>query len=139
MQGSRRAKFHLNSPGVTLDLSAVLPVCFCDKQNARRLKPYCDVIELKPLSAEEQSAAINEILLTKQELYNVGCIRLDGEALKLLNGYDIDTVEAVIDAAVRAHRKKGADITLTKEILSSYLMDNNRLRIGFGGEPYGKY
>ena len=139
LQGSRRAKFHLNSPAVTLNLGAVLPICLCDKQNARLLKPYCDVIVLDAVSEEEMSVAIKDIVAGKQSLYGVGAICLDGEACKLLCGYDVDTVEKIIDAAVRAKREKGADITLTRDILQSYVADSNILRIGFGGEPYGKY
>ena len=136
MQGGRRAKFHLNSPGVTLNLSAVLPVCFCDKGNERLLKPYCDVTELNPISPEELDTAIADILISKEKLYEVGAISIAGNASEIFGNSDIDTVEKAIDMAVRSQRVKGATITLTRETLLNYLSDNNRQRIGFGGMPY---
>lgn len=139
LQTSRRAKFHLNNIGVTLDLSAVLPICFCDKQNEHMLKPYCDLIQLAPVSQEETSCAIQDVLAAKQKLYGVGTIRLECDIMSIIGRNDIDLAEKLIDVAVRAQRVKGADITLTKAILERLMDDNNRPRIGFGGEIYGKH
>ncbi|MDE7454013.1 MAG: hypothetical protein K2N22_06365, partial [Clostridia bacterium] len=133
----RRAKFHLNNPNVTLNLSAVLPICFCDESNAKLLKPYCDVIELSEVTAEEMPSAIKDILASKEKVYGLKSIRLDGEALQMFKGYDIDTAEKLIDAAVRARREKGAAITLSRDTLQKYSPDNRPV-IGFGGNTNGK-
>ena len=133
LQGARRAKFHLYNPNVTLNLSAVLPVCFCDGQNAKWLKAYCDEIRLSPISADELSIAVKDILGRKQKLYGLKAINLDGEVCEIFKGYDIDTAEVLIDAAVRAHRERGATITLSREMLSEYGSDRERQTIGFGG------
>ena len=131
LQSPRRAKFHLNSPSVTLNLSAVLPVCFCDEQNAKKLKPYCDEVRLSEVTAEELSAAVKDVLRGKQKLYGVGAIGFSGEVAEVLKGYDIDTAERLIDAAVRARREKGARITLSREALREYAGDNDKQIIGF--------
>ena len=115
----------------------MLPVCFCDRQNADSLKPYCDVIKLKSVMPEEMSAAVNDILAAKEKTYGVGAIKLCGEAGALFDGYDVDTVEKIIDAAVRVRRKKGAAITLTGEILKDYAPDDGQ-KIGFGGFSNGR-
>lgn len=137
LQSGIRAKFHLNSPCATLNLCTVLPVCFCDRQNADRLKPYCDVIKLKTVSPEELSAAVSDIIAAKEKTYGVGEIKLCGEAGALFDGYDVDTVEKIIDAAVRARREKGAAITLTGEILKGYAPEYGQ-KIGFGGFSNGR-
>lgn len=67
LQSARRAKFHLTSPSVTLNLSAVLPICFSDEQNTKWLKTYCDEIGLCPVTAEELSAAVRDILSDRQK------------------------------------------------------------------------
>ena len=138
LQSSKRAKFHLFSPNVTLNLSAVLPVCFCDEQNAKWLKAYCDEIKLAPVSATELPVAVRDILERKQKLYGVGAIELDGEAGEIFKGYDIDTAEGLIDAAVRARRERGATITLSRDILREYESDRERT-IGFGGNDNESY
>ena len=138
LQSGRRAKFHLNSPSVTLNLGAVLPICFCDKQNAQALEPYCDIVRLAPITTDELSYAVKDILVSKEQMYGVGKIKLGGEVNEVLDGYDIDAAEKLIDAAVRARREKGAKITLTREILQSYASENDRPRIGFGGLANGR-
>ncbi len=138
LQSNRRAKFHLNNPNVTLNLSAVLPVCFCDKRNAKLLKPYCDVIKLSELKAEEMPLAIRDIIASKEMVYGVNGIRFDGEVAEIFKGYDIDTIEKLIDTAVRTHRQQGASITISREMIQQYSSDKNRPVIGFGGEVNGK-
>ena len=66
-------------------------------------------------------------------MYGVGEIKLSGEVSEVFGGYDVDTAEKLIDAAVRARREKGATITLSRDILQSYTSGNDRPRIGFGG------
>lgn len=134
LQSGRRAKFHLNNPNVTLNLSAVLPICFCDKRNAKLLKPYCDIVELSEVKAEEMPVAIKDILAGKEKVYGVKAIKLDGEAAGLFKGCDVDTAEKLIDTAVRAHRQKGATVTLSREMIQQYSPDNIRPVIGFGGD-----
>lgn len=133
LQSARRAKFYLNTPSVTLDLSALLTVCFCDGQNARLLKPYCDVIQLAEISAEELPAAVEDILAEKQKAYGVGGINLSGDAREVFRGYDIDTAEKLIDSAVRARREKGAVINLSRAVLQEYAPEHDTPKIGFGG------
>lgn len=136
---SRRAKFHLHSPSVTLNLSAVLPICFSDEQNAKLLQDCCDEIILCPVTAEELHIAVGDILAGKQKLYGVGEIELTDDAMKTLSGYDIDTAEKLIDSAVRAHRERGAKIVLSSEMLEKYLGADFGLIIGFGGGKHGRF
>ena len=136
---SRRAKFHLHSPNVTLNLSAVLPVCFCDEQNAKWLKSCCDEIRLSTVTAEELSLAVNDILLFKQKLYGLGSVVLTDDAYEALKEYDIDTAEKLIDSAVRAHRERGAKIVLSREMLQEHTVTDTNQIIGFGGVNHDRY
>lgn len=138
LQSNRRAKFHLNNPNVTLNLSAVLPICFCDERNARLLKPYCDVIELSEVKAEEIPLAVTDIIAGKERAYGVKSIKLDGEVADIFKGIDIDTAERLLDIAVRARRQKGATITVCREMIRQHSAENNRTIIGFGGNSNGK-
>lgn len=138
LQSSRRSKFHLNSPNVTLNLGAILPICFCDKRNVSLLKPYCDVITLTAVNTDELTAVIKDIFISKEKTYGTGEIKLNEEAVEVFRGYDIDTAEKLIDAAVRARRENGTEITLTRDILREYASDSDRPRIGFGGYVNGK-
>ncbi len=134
LQSGRRSRFHLNSPCFTLKLGTVLPICFCDRQNAARLKPYCDVIELAAVSAEEFPIAVYDILKTKRKLYGTGRVRLNDALEDVLHGFDVDTAEKLIDSAVRTLREKGAEIVLSREILQEYLPNDEGPRMGFGGD-----
>ncbi|MBD5101000.1 MAG: hypothetical protein HDT29_07140 [Clostridiales bacterium] len=138
LQSARRSKFHLNAPGVTLDLSAVLPICFCDKENAKLLKPYCDVIQLAETTADEFADVVEDIFASKEKVYGIGKIKLEGEVSEVFDGFDVDTAEKLIDSAVRARREQGANITLSKEILKSYSADYKMPKIGFGGNENGR-
>ena len=131
LHSARRAKFHLHAPNVTLDLSAVLPICFCDEQNAGWLKECCDEIRLDAVSAEELPAAVADIVQYKQKLYGVGPIGFDDEIAAVFRDCDVDTAEQMIDAAVRARRESGMPITLTREILQEHALGDDRPRIGF--------
>ncbi|MDE6060862.1 MAG: hypothetical protein K2G31_05270, partial [Clostridia bacterium] len=139
IKSDKRAKFHLVEPGVTLDLSPILPVCFCDEQNARWLKAYCDVVTLGAITASELPLAIDDIIACKQKLYGVGDIDFACDVESELVDFDVDTAERLIDAAVRALRDCGKAITLTRDILQKYEVKPQRRAIGFGGGTNGRY
>lgn len=138
LQGTMRTKFHLINPGITLNMEAVLPICFCEKQNVDLLKPYCDVVMLSTVNNNEFSSAIEDIFVNKEKLYGVRSIKLNEKIDYIFKGYDIDTAENLIDAAVRGRRKSGADITLSRDILREYIQENSKPVIGFGGTANGR-
>ena len=138
LQSSRRAKFHLNSPSVTLDLSAVLPVCFSDERNTKWLRQYCDEIKLEKVSPDEMPAAIADVSESIRKLYGVGAIEFTEEVSGVFRGFDIDTAERLLDCAVRARREKGATVTLSREMLKECAGDDEKQTIGFGGNSNGR-
>lgn len=134
LQSVKRKKFHLNSPNITLDMGAVLPLCFCDSQNEEALSKYCDVVRLAPLNEKEFCCAVEDILRSKEQAYGVGKIKLEGEVKEVLEGFDIDKACKVIDASVRAQRQKTRQIVLHRKNLLSFVKESNNPKIGFGGD-----
>lgn len=130
LQSSRRARFHLNTPNVTLNLSAALPVCFCDSRNARLLEPYLDVVRLSDVAVTELTDAVADIVADKQALYGVK-VKLLGEASEIFADCSADKAERLIDAVTRDHRKDGKTVAITRESIAEYAFEGERKRIGF--------
>lgn len=132
LQSGKRAKFHLASPNITLDLGSVLPVCFCDRDNLEYLSPYCDVLCIADVKDEELKPAVGSMLAGKSMLYGMENIELAKDAYELLYGRDVDGIEQVLDRAIRAYRVKDGKIVLTRDMLEGYLTENKFTRMGFG-------
>lgn len=130
LQSSRRARFHLNSPNVTLNLSAVLPICFSDKRNARQLEAYCDVLQLSEVSSSEMANAVSDIIDNKETLYGVS-IALQGSVAEVFADCSVDKAERLIDAVARDHRKDGEIIIISRDAIAEYAFEGERKRIGF--------
>lgn len=133
LQSARRAKFHLNSPNVTLNLGAVLPICFSNKQNAARLAAYCDTVQLQNVTDDEVNIAVADIIQSKKALYGVEDVVLAEEARKLFDGADIDRAEKAVDDIIRQQRNSGKQIIIDRASLVNGALGDGRRRIGFGG------
>lgn len=131
--GEKRAKFHLMPINITLDMRRVLPICFCDSSNESKLKAFCDVIQLQPVSQEEKPFVIFEIVNKKMKKYGVEIV-VDGEIKEIFADYDVDMAERVIDTAVKAKRVKGGCVTLTRAMIDEYANYelNGKIKFGFG-------
>lgn len=133
LQSRRRKKFCLQSPGVVIDLAAVLPVCFCDKANAKELKKYCDVITVGAITATEKPSLFEDIIAYKQRLYGTHVTIDDGAKLKLAE-LSIDGAESVIDAVVRFNRNKAETVITPALIDECATVRTEKNRYGFGGD-----
>lgn len=128
----RRAKFRLNRPGVSLDLGAVLPVVFCDKENARILRQYCEVIRLAPISRTEKAAYIRGVLRMKGEEYGVKEISIEDAAVDRLALCSPENIREILDRAVRDNR--GEQAVIDETALKAYLRTpGGHTSFGFGG------
>lgn len=128
--GAKRAKFHLNTPNVTLNLGAVLPICFCDKRNARLLADIIDVVQLDDVTEAELPKAIADIIFSKKTFYGAN-IALKGSACEVFTSCTIDKAERIIDAVARDHRKDGKTIVISRETVNEYSFNFDSKRIGF--------
>ncbi len=138
LQSAKRSTFRLNRPSVTLDLSMILPVCFCDKEHAKELSRYCDIVKIADPTKQEKGDLIREIISTKREIYGVGNITVQEIVYEKLSEYLIDDIEYILDRAVREHRCD--TLELTGELMQQYYkaMPRGRVVYGFGGSIYEK-
>ncbi len=133
LQSAKRSKFRLNRPSVTLDLSMILPICFCDKEHAKQLRSHCDIIRIADYTEEEKKELVGDIVLGKSSLYGVRQITVQESVCGKLAEYSEDDIERILDSAVREHR--GDTIHLTDELMQPYFkgMSLRHGAYGFGG------
>lgn len=116
----RRRNMRLSVPGVSVDLGAILPVCLCDKANARELKKFCDIIELANVTAAERPNVIDSLLVQKAKAYAVKSVKLDEGAKSELISCETDVAERALDRAIRDRRRRGKSVSLTRDIIREY-------------------
>lgn len=139
LQSEKRGKFRLNHPGVVLDLSSVLPVCFCDRENAENLRPYCDMVRIAALTPGEKRLLTERTVREKGKLYGVNGLTLQESLMEKLSAYGIDEIVRAIDDAVREHRT--GETVLTESLVLPYIqsIETTRKNYGFGGDIHGDY
>ncbi len=139
LQSSKRGKYRLNHPGVALDLSSVLPVCFCDRENAKNLKPYCDMIRIAELTAREKRLFTERIVREKGSVYGVKELTVQEGLSEALSAYGIDEIDRAVDAAVRAHRTE--KLLLTESLVRPYIgsIGTKKKAFGFGGSIHDEF
>ena len=132
LQSDKRSKFRLNHPGITLDLSAVLPICLADGENAKKLRPYCDVIRISEPAEEEKQSFLRRILAEKASVYGISSLTAEEKLAEKLTRYPVDEIETICDTAIREHRMQ--TLTLTEETVRPYMKSAGAKRAyGFGG------
>ena len=134
LQSANRSRFRLNRPSVTLNLSMILPICFCDREHARQLQPYCDVVRIEDLTKDEKAGLVRSILTTKSSAYGIiGKITVQESVCAKLAEYSVDDIERILDRAVREHRE--GVLELTEELMQPYFkeMGSRHGTYGFGG------
>lgn len=132
LQSDKRAAMRLNRPSVMLNMSAVLPVCFCDRANAKNLKTYCDVVNVAAVTPAEKEKLLNYILNRNQKQYGISSVKADEKAVGELLSMSVDAMEATLDQIVRTHRQCG-DITVTTALIKEASNTSDVNSYGFGG------
>lgn len=131
LRSDKRRKFRLNQPAVTLDLSSVLPICVCDKENAKKLKNITEIIELAPVRAEEKASVIDDLLEKKEKTYAIGEITVSSEVKEKLCTLTAENAEKILDKVIRTNRSKGKSLELSMDMVEPYLNKKT------GGNNYG--
>lgn len=135
LRSDKRRKFRLHHPAITLDLSSVLPICVCDKENAKKLKNFVELIELAPVQTEEKPSIINDILEKKKWIYAISELTVSNEVVDKLRSLSVETADRIIDKVIRENRRKGKTLELDIDMVKPYF--NKRTSgnaYGFGGE-----
>lgn len=133
LQSAKRGRFHINNPCITIDLRSVLPVCFADPENASKLKPYCDVVELADVIDGEKRAAVRSMVELRKRLYRTKSVTLADEVYSIFENMDIDRIETMLDGAMRSHKTKGGVMKLTSADFMPFMQEGKISTIGFGG------
>ena len=136
---AKRSKFRLSNPAIVLNLGEILPVCFCDRENAKLLEGYCESIVLSDVSSSETRSAVLSFISEKSRLYKTGDISITESAMDKRVNLGLDKAENTIDAAIRRNRKINEKIVLTEEMLSEFCnMTKEPCGFGFGGANNGR-
>lgn len=136
---AKRSKFRLSNPAIVLNLGEILPVCFCDRENAKLLEGYCESIVLSDVSSSETRGAVLSFISEKSRLYKTGDISITESAMDKIVNLGLDKAENTIDAAIRRNRKINEKIVLTEEMLSEFCnMTKEPCGFGFGGANNGR-
>lgn len=132
LNGGQRMKFHLNNPSATLDLSAVLPVCFCDRANVKHMRDACDVLFLADVTREEMPSALLDMLSVCARRYGVERAELDDGLIEELSVRTPDEAERILDEAVRANRTQEGPVILKTDDVQAFIRSAERGKRGFG-------
>lgn len=138
LQTDKRKRFRLSRPCVEIDLSSVLPVCVCDKANAKALKSYCDMISVKPIGENEKREIIDTVIADLRARYGDVKLEIEQSAMKTLDEYSIDKAEDVIEKIIRFNRRKKKVITITADMLKEGVFGADNVTFGFGGRNENK-
>ncbi|MDE6408102.1 MAG: hypothetical protein K2K50_05805, partial [Anaeroplasmataceae bacterium] len=140
LKSDKREKFHLNCPAVNLNLSQILPICICDKENAVKLKNFVEFIKIANIKSSEKIDVIQDMLEEKSRSYRILSTTIEDNALHELNALPLETIDKVLDKVLKEYRVKDEKIHLTMEMLKPFVEDKKAVGIkktyGFGGIIY---
>ena len=132
LRAERRRTFHINRPAITIDLSSVLSVCVCDKENAKKLEGLVEYVELAPVADSEKPALIKELIAKKGALYGMKDVVVTDGAVAELCKLPPEKAATVLDGALRANRHGEGSFTLTEEIAAFHVGKVKGVKTGFG-------
>ena len=136
LSGEKRADFNLESPSLSIDLSGVLPICICDRENARKLTEDGEIVELPPFGKQKTARMIHAIFDERKKAFGLDQLSVEEEAATLLATLPIDLAEAVIDKTLRSYRAKRKETVVTAAAVREKMKGMRTKTFGFGGGNY---
>lgn len=134
LQTDKRARFRLARPSVDIDLSPVLPVCFCDKANAKTLKQFCDMISVAPIGDGERREILSTVVCDLRTRYGSVKIEIEDDAVNTLAEFTIEKAESVLEKIIRLNRRRKTEIVITTAMLKDGIYGSDVIPYGFGGK-----
>ena len=120
--------------GISIDMSAVLPIFVCDNKNAQLLDGSVSIVRAADISNSEKCLAIEDILHKKQLAFSTGEVTVDDAAKDILLNMPINKIGAVLDQVILSQRIDSEPIRLSSETIKEYISDKVTTGIyGFGG------
>ncbi len=119
-----RHHFSIQNPSVSLNLSAILPIVFCDAEVATKLRKVCTVIRIQDVQKEEKADLVEYELEKASSLYGVE-ISMEPTLKEMLCSYSLDQAIYLLHEAVRVNRKRGEALILNDGNVKFPTPDNN--------------
>lgn len=103
LEPASKARYQLNEPHVTLDLSGCVFILTAGDITAvdYRIKDLCQIAETKELTPEEKARAINNFIKIAGESYELPEIDISDTVIKYLSLYPCKECESIIDEVYR--------------------------------------
>ncbi len=116
--------------GLVLDLSNILPVVICDRQNAELFKRMCRAIELAPINAEERRSILSSYI--SEHSQNLGIeISIDDGMWDKLDNVSMDNLISAIDTICLSFMDDDCQVTYEK--VQNCLSSMSSPMLGFRG------
>lgn len=140
LKSDKRERFHLNHPAVSINLSCILPICICDKENASKLKSLLELIQVAEVKTSEKLDVIKDMLIEKSKSYRISSTTIEDNALNELNRLPLESIDKVLDKALKEYRIQSEGIHFTLDMLKPFVEDKKGSSVkktyGFGGSIY---
>ena len=134
LKSDGRRRFRMKYPTVTIDLSSVLPICICDKKNAKKIGDCVDTVFVEPVKNEEKGETIRAILHKKKSTYFITELTLTDGAEERLRALSPENAESVLDRVIREYRVRGEALEINADMVRMFdAMDDGKTVFGFGG------
>ena len=136
LASSKRRRFRLNSPRVTLNLSPILPICISDQANASKLGDSVECIYIADITAEEKMSIVSVMLASKSKLYLTKAITAEKDVIRLLCNCSPVAIERVLDKLFSENRFNSKFDEITADLIKPYekvLNTHSQKAYGFGG------
>ncbi len=134
LRTERRRKTRLFNPSITMDLTPVLPICFSDKENVKKLQEFVDIIAVEPLSKEEKEESIKFLMNKNSNKYKMKEVTIDDLAMEKLKDVSIDDAKKVLGRIYRENLAEDKTLNITLAMVQASI---NKLvgksNYGFGG------
>lgn len=134
-----RKNFKIDNPSIKLDLSCILPVCFCEPTYLARLGKHCDVIKITEPTKAEKTAIVAEMLKHRAETLKIPSLALADGVMDKLVGLGVDDINKVLATVSRRILiKKNKQALITPEQVDDVRRENltGNGGFGFGGYDY---
>lgn len=129
LSASERKSFKVTT-GLVLDLSNILPIVICDRQNEEFFKRMCRVIELAPINANERRSILSSHISEHSHSLGIEISIEDGIWDKLGN-VSIDTLINAIDTICLSFMDDDCQVTYEK--VQNCLSSMSSPTLGFRG------
>ena len=134
---NKRSKFRMVMPNIVLNLQSVLPICFCDKNNAHELEKYCNMIYIHEFTNEEKNDLISNVINAKKETYGYESFTFDENCMQKLVNYSVDKIVRIIDDIMKEYRQSCLNMNVDEKLFNMHVLKGtNSNPYGFGEKNY---